>query len=127
MKVKTQEAFDEAVQKYDETIDPLVQKLAEVCKAQGCGIVLFTVPAELVGEEQTITALRGAAHVLGVDKGGSEFLHMVNEVASDPDDLRQYLMARHLKSAVDALCGILKDAAPKQYSPEFTPFPPGHA
>ena len=127
MKVKTQQEFDATLQQYEETIDPLVQKIAEVCAAQGCGLVLFAVPVELVEEDHTITALRGTARVMGVGEGGSEFLHMINEVASDPEELRDYIAAKRMKSVVDKLCGIFESAAPKQGSSESISFPPGHA
>lgn len=127
MKVKTQQEFDAALKQYEETIDPLVQKLEEICEAQGCGILVFAVPVELVEDGHTVTVLRGTARVAGVNQGGSEFLHMLHEVSEDPESLGKYIATKHLKGIFDSLGGLFDDAEPGQDSPAATPFPPGHA
>lgn len=127
MKVKTQQEFDATLQQYEETIDPLVQKLTEICEAQGCGILVYAVPVELVEDGHTVTALRGISRVAGVNRGGSEFLHMLHEASEDPESLHKYLATKHLKGILDSLSGLFDGADPGQDSPAATPFPPGHA
>lgn len=127
MKVKTQQEFDAAIQQYEETIGPLVQMLTEICEVHGCGILVYAVPVELVEDGHTVTALRRTVRVAGVNRGGSEFLHMLHEASEDPESLHKYLATKHLKGILDSLSGLFDDEKPGQDSPAATPFPPGRA